>query len=579
MINNYREVIFPANDDGTWPCGGDGDASPECPGPEGQEGPEAYPLGFDINLFGSAYSAAYINTNGNVTFGEPLSQYTPSALASFSNPIVAPFFADVDTRGAESGLVNFGDGTLNGKRVFVVNWPDVGCFDENASVLDDFQLILIDRPDKSTGPFGDDFEIEFNYDSIQWDAGEASGGSPQCQEGPEGESAYVGYSNGTEVSEDSYTLTGSGVPQAFLDSTPATGLIYHELNSTTPGRYIFAVNAGQPAAPTVLTTSLSGGGQSGAAIVVAGGTDVTDSATLSGEDAASATGTVTYDVYSDAACTDRVDAGTPETIATPGTLPESQAVDLTTPGQYYWQVVYSGDTANNGSVSTCSPSSAANEVETVEPESPAQAASRALGPPSQTGGVLSFSSAVLAPQLAVSGDVALVSGQVSVRLPGTGAFVALSALRQIPFGTVIEATHGRVRVTTVGPHGGTQTGEFFEGEFVLRQGHNGMVVAELTGGDFSVCPTARERGHLARASSAHASGKYVARKLWADAHGSFGTKGNYASATVEGTEWLTEDLCVGTLVRVTRDKVAVTNLVNHRHVTVEAGHRYLAKAP
>ena len=69
------------------------------------------------------------------------------------------------------------------------------------------------------------------------------------------------------------------------------------------------------------------------------------------------------------------------------------------------------------------------------------------------------------------------------------------------------------------------------------------------------------------------------RKLWANAHGKFSTKGNYAAGAVQGTEWLTEDLCDGTLIKVTRDKVAVTNLVNHRHVKVTTGHHYLAKAP
>jgi hypothetical protein len=186
---------------------------------------------------------------------------------------------------------------------------------------------------------------------------------------------------------------------------------------------------------------------------------------------------------------------------------------------------------------------------------------------------------VPAPVLAVSGNAALVSGRVLVRLPGTTVFVPLSSLRQIPFGTLINALHGRVIVTTAGPHGGTQTGEFFEGEFVLRQGRNGLVVAELAGGDFSVCPTARERAHTAHASAAHASGTHVVRKLWSDAHGSFSTKGNYAAGAVAGTEWLTEDLCDGTSIRVTRDKVAVTNLVTHRHVLVRVGHRYLAKAP
>lgn len=186
---------------------------------------------------------------------------------------------------------------------------------------------------------------------------------------------------------------------------------------------------------------------------------------------------------------------------------------------------------------------------------------------------------VPAPVLAVSGNAALVSGTVLVRLPGTTAFVPLSSLRQIPFGTLINAIHGRVVVTTAGPHGGTQTGEFFAGEFVLRQGRNGLVVAELAGGDFAVCPTARERGHAASARAASGSGKHVVRKLWSNAHGSFSTKGNYAAGAVAGTEWLTEDLCDGTSIRVTRDKVAVTNLVTHRHVLVRVGHTYLAKAP
>jgi DNA-binding beta-propeller fold protein YncE len=195
------------------------------------------------------------------------------------------------------------------------------------------------------------------------------------------------------------------------------------------------------------------------------------------------------------------------------------------------------------------------------------------------GSTAKTASAVPAPQLALTGNVAPIAGTVLVRLPGTTTFVALAGLRQVPFGSVVEATNGHVSVTTAEPDGKTQTGEFFAGEFVLKQGRNGQVVAELTGGNFSVCPTARERAHKASASAASASGKHVVRKLWANAHGSFSTKGNYAAGAVQGTEWLTEDLCEGTIVRVTRDKVAVTNLVNHHHVEVTTGHKYLAKAP
>lgn len=248
LITNYEEVIFPANDDGTWPCGGAASAPPACPGPQGQTGPEAYPLGFNVNFFGTLYSAAFINNNGNMTFTGPLSQFTPSDLTTFGSPIIAPFFADVDTRAA-SGVVNFGRGTLNGKKVFIVNWPGVGCYPEIDSVRDNFQLILIDRPDH-TGPNGDDFEIEFNYGSIEWDTGTASGGNAACQAGPAGDSAYVGFSNGTSTSGDSSELPGSGAPNAFLNSNSATGLISHDLNSSTLGRYIISIVNGQATGST-----------------------------------------------------------------------------------------------------------------------------------------------------------------------------------------------------------------------------------------------------------------------------------------------------------------------------------------
>jgi hypothetical protein len=181
----------------------------------------------------------------------------------------------------------------------------------------------------------------------------------------------------------------------------------------------------------------------------------------------------------------------------------------------------------------------------------------------------------------VRGNVDTVSGTVLVRLPGESTFTALASLASIPFGTVINASNGRVLVTTAAPHGGTQTGEFFEGEFILSQGTNGLVVATLTGGDFSGCPTSAERAHSAsaHASAAHVSGKHIVRKLWTNAHGSFSTRGNYAAGAVAGTEWLTEDLCEGTLIRVTRDKVKVTNLVHHRSRIVLAGHSTLVKAP
>jgi hypothetical protein len=179
-------------------------------------------------------------------------------------------------------------------------------------------------------------------------------------------------------------------------------------------------------------------------------------------------------------------------------------------------------------------------------------------------------------QAGVNGNVAPVTGTVLVELPGSGTFVTLTGLRQVPFGTIIDATNGKVTVTTIGPHGELQSMTFYAGEFELVQGPHDQVIATLDGGRFHRCPTARERSHLARASSTH---KHVVRKLWAEGHGSYSTKGNYAAGAVVGTRWLTEDLCNGTLIHVATDSVEVTNLVTHHRLRVRAGHSYLAKAP
>ena len=111
---------------------------------------------------------------------------------------------------------------------------------------------------------------------------------------------------------------------------------------------------------TTLTTSLSGGGQTGATISVPSGTAVTDAAALSGTNASTATGTVTYNVYSDNGCTKLVSAGTAETITSPGTLPASAPQTFSAAGTYYWQATYSGDSNNGPSANRCG-----SEVETV----------------------------------------------------------------------------------------------------------------------------------------------------------------------------------------------------------------------
>lgn len=164
------------------------------------------PIGFNLNFFGTTYSSLYVNNNGNVTFDNPLSQFTPTGITAASDPILAPFFADVDTQGAGSSEVTYGFDSVGGQAAFGVNWIDVGYFPSQADKLNQFQLVLVDRSDISAG----DFDIQFNYGDILWETGSASGGS----NGFGGDSAGAGYSNGAGTS---FELSGSRVNGAFLD--------------------------------------------------------------------------------------------------------------------------------------------------------------------------------------------------------------------------------------------------------------------------------------------------------------------------------------------------------------------------
>jgi hypothetical protein len=203
---------------------------------------DAVALPFSLNFFGATYSSLYVNNNGNVTFGSPLSAYTPQPLSQISLPMIAPFWADVDTR--VGNVVTYGAGTVNGKAAFGVNWIGVGCFNANNSVQNTFQLILIDESKSGPG----NFDIEFNYGTIQWDSGQASGGDSQCLGGT---AAAAGYTNGvTSFSATSrnytYELPGSGVDNAFLSTNLTTGLSNQSIDSGLPGRDLFSVRSGTP---------------------------------------------------------------------------------------------------------------------------------------------------------------------------------------------------------------------------------------------------------------------------------------------------------------------------------------------
>jgi hypothetical protein len=198
-------------------------------------------LGFNANFFGPTYSSVYINNNGNVTFVGPLGEFTPQPLVASSTPIIAPFWADVDTSAEGSGVVTYGQTTFGGRPALCVNWDGVGVgyYSGHIDKLNKFQLLLVGRADLGAGAF----DIIFNYDQIQWETGDASGGTG----GLGGDSARAGFSNGNpETPATSYELPGSAVNGGFLDTNPTTGLANNTNtgNVDLAGRYVYPVRGG-----------------------------------------------------------------------------------------------------------------------------------------------------------------------------------------------------------------------------------------------------------------------------------------------------------------------------------------------
>ena len=163
------------------------------------------------------------------------------------------------------------------------------------------------------------------------------------------EEGFTGETNNLSLS-NTPTIGTNGLPTIVSEET--------NTNPTTPS---CAAGPGSKAATTVSGALHSVSGPSGPTISVPPGTAVSDLAGVFGTNSSVATGTVTYNVYSNSNCSDLVSAGTAEPITTSGSEDASAPVTLHNAGTYYWQATYSGDTYNNSSTTSCG-----SDIETVE---------------------------------------------------------------------------------------------------------------------------------------------------------------------------------------------------------------------
>ncbi len=196
-----------------------------------------------LNFLGHTYTSISINNYG-IAFGtDGISSYTSWGMQTSSKPMIAAFFADVDTMGYTTNVDGPGavtatpGGTSTGSNLvwydldatgygtLTVTWDDVGYFNGHIDKLNAFQMRLI-------GTGGGNFNIEFRYEVMNWTTGDASGGAS----GLGGTIARAGYSAGDGTTY--YELVHSGVQSEMLDLEVTPG------NTGVAGQYFFSLASG-----------------------------------------------------------------------------------------------------------------------------------------------------------------------------------------------------------------------------------------------------------------------------------------------------------------------------------------------
>lgn len=152
------------------------------------------PAGSTLSLpvYAKSYTGLFVANNGVVSFNGGVSQYTPLAFPISTNPMIAPYWADVDTRGVNGGTVWYrttqdatflkslatdfnssflGVQAFNPTFAQVVTWDRVGYYAQKVDKLNTFQLVLASDGMRTYTMF------KYPDGGIKWTDGDASRGT------------------------------------------------------------------------------------------------------------------------------------------------------------------------------------------------------------------------------------------------------------------------------------------------------------------------------------------------------------------------------------------------------------------
>ena len=157
---------------------------------------DAIQLPFDFCLYGVTKNEFFINNNGNVSFDGYYSTFTSTGFPIDGYPMLAPFWADVDTR-QDNGPLGEVWYKVTPTSVIVI-WNNVGYYDEHGDKRNTFELIFTDGNDPLIGVGNN---VAFSFADMAWTTGDASDGV----NGFGGVPATVGVNKGDGVK---YALVG-----------------------------------------------------------------------------------------------------------------------------------------------------------------------------------------------------------------------------------------------------------------------------------------------------------------------------------------------------------------------------------
>ena len=200
---------------------------------------------FDFEFYGTLYprgSTVWINNNGNLNFGPSgLSTFTASGFPLTGTPMIAPFWADVDTRVTGHAVWNKVWYKMTNTSLSVV-WHGVGYFSRQTDKRNTFQVVL-----SPTLLQDDGGNVCFCYADMDWTTGGASGGAG----GFGGSPATVGVNRGT--ANDFVQLGRFDRPGNDYDGGGGLSDGVDYLDNRLGGNDAFCINVRAVNVPPVLT--------------------------------------------------------------------------------------------------------------------------------------------------------------------------------------------------------------------------------------------------------------------------------------------------------------------------------------